>query len=205
MIVIIDYGMGNLGSILNMLKKIGTQAKVSSDPKEIMGAEKLILPGVGAFDTGMARLEELELIGLLNEKVLKQKTPTLGVCLGMQLLFKASQEGNKPGLSWVDGEVRRFSFEMDQNHLKVPHMGWNTINIQRESELVRDLLDDARFYFVHSYHAVCNNRNDVIAYTNYGYDFASIVQVDNVFGTQFHPEKSHKFGMKIYRNFVELY
>lgn len=204
MIVIIDYGMGNLGSIINMLKKVGASAKISVDIKEIERAEKLILPGVGAFDTGMKRLNELNLIELLNDMVLVQKKPTLGVCLGMQLLTKRSEEGNMSGLGWIDGETHRFSFKSGQSNLKIPHMGWNTINIQHQSSLIQGLDDEARFYFVHSYYVVCENPDDVLTTTDYGFDFVSAVQRENVMGVQFHPEKSHKFGMQVYKNFTEL-
>ncbi len=205
MIVIVDYGMGNLGSILNMLKKIGDPAaKISSDPKDIEQADKLILPGVGAFDTGMQRLREAGLISLLNEKVLKAKTPTLGICLGMQLITRGSEEGELPGLGWIDAETIRFRLDPKQSMMKVPHMGWNSIKIQREGVLFKNMYPDARFYFVHSYHVVCRNPDDVLATTDYGYDFVSALQRDHILGAQFHPEKSHKFGMKLYKNFVEF-
>lgn len=204
MIVIVDYGMGNLGSILNMLKKIGApSAKISTDPRDIEQAEKLILPGVGAFDTGMKHLRETGLIPLLNEKVVKAKVPTLGVCLGMQLITKKSEEGELPGLGWLDAETIRFSFDPMKTGLKVPHMGWNTVKIQRAGTLFNEMYPDARFYFVHSYHVVAHNANDVLAMTNYGYDFVSAVQHENIMAAQFHPEKSHKFGMRLYKNFVE--
>jgi glutamine amidotransferase len=205
MIVIIDYGMGNLGSIQNMLKKIGAQAVISSDIQAVERADKLILPGVGAFDTGMKQLEELGLIDVLNDKVLNRKTPTLGVCLGMQLLMQGSEEGVRPGLGWIDGETIRFRFDPKRTNLKIPHMGWNTVAIIRDGALFKGLdQEEARFYFVHSYHVVCNREEDILARSFYGYDFASAVQRGNIMGTQFHPEKSHKFGMKIYENFVEL-
>jgi imidazole glycerol-phosphate synthase subunit HisH len=203
MIIIIDYGMGNIGSILNMLKKIGAPARISSDPDEIRAAEKLILPGVGAFDTGMRQLNECGLVDLLNEKVLEQKTPVLGVCLGMHLLVKKSEEGVLPGLGWINGETVRFQFDNKQSGLKIPHMGWNDITIQRSDALLNDLEEEARFYFVHSYHLVCHDPADIIAVTHHGYEFPSIVQRGNIMGTQFHPEKSHRFGMQLYRNFVE--
>jgi glutamine amidotransferase len=204
MIVIVNYGMGNLGSIINMLKKVGVQAKISSDPKDIESADKLILPGVGAFDTGMQSLRELDLVDLLNDKVLNQKTPTLGVCLGMQLITKRSEEGVLPGLGWIDGESIRFRFDPRQNNLKIPHMGWNTVNVQRTEPLFRGLEQEARFYFVHSYHVICNNLSDVLTTTDYGYEFVSALQRDNIMGAQFHPEKSHKFGMRLLKNFGEL-
>ncbi len=204
MIVVVDYGMGNLGSILNMLKKVGVKdAKVSSDPKDIEQANKLILPGVGAFDTGMQRLRETGLIGLLNEKVLKAKTPTLGVCLGMQLLTKVSEEGELPGLGWLDAETIRFRFDQKKTGLKIPHMGWNTVKVQREGTLFKDMYPEPRFYFVHSFHVVSHNPKDVLATTEYGYDFVSVIQQGHIMAAQFHPEKSHKFGMKLYKNFVE--
>jgi imidazole glycerol-phosphate synthase subunit HisH len=203
MIVIIDYGMGNLGSILNMLKKIGAPAVISSDAREIENADKLILPGVGAFDTGMKRLNELGMMDLLNDKVLRRKTPTLGVCLGMQLLMKRSDEGAQAGLGWIDGETIRFQFDPKEKRLKIPHMGWNTIAVKQDGALVQNMTHEPRFYFVHSYHVVCHQPNDVVAMTDYGYEFPSILQHENIVGAQFHPEKSHRFGMQIYKNFVE--
>ncbi len=205
MIVIIDYGMGNLGSILNMLKKVGAPAaKISADPKDIEQADKLVLPGVGAMDTGMQRLRETGLIGLLNEKVLKAKTPTLGVCLGMQLITKGSEEGELPGLGWIEAETIRFRFDPKTTGLKIPHMGWNTVNVKREGTLFRDMYPEPRFYFVHSYHVVCRDPSQVLSTTEYGYEFVSALQQENVMAAQFHPEKSHKFGMRLYKNFVEL-
>lgn len=203
MIIIVDYGMGNLGSVVNMLKKIGVQARVSSCVEEIDDADKLILPGVGAFDTGMLRLKELGLIDVLNRKVLGKKTPIIGFCLGMQLLTKRSEEGTLPGLGWIDGETIRFRFGPGNSHLKIPHMGWNTVLVHRHGALFGGMNQEARFYFVHSYHIVCDRQEDVIATTNYGYDFVSVVQRENIMGTQFHPEKSHKFGIKLFKNFVE--
>lgn len=203
MIVVIDYGMGNLGSILNMLKKIGAPAQVSSNADDIARASKLILPGVGAFDAGMKRLAELNLIDLLNDKALNQKTPTLGVCLGMQLLTRKSQEGVLPGLGWIAGETVRFHFDSQHAHLKIPHMGWNTITLEKPGALFAGLDSTARFYFVHSYHIVCECADDVVTTTEYGYAFVSALERDNIFGAQFHPEKSHKFGMRVLKNFVE--
>lgn len=204
MIVIIDYGMGNLGSILNMLKKVGVRdAKISAYPKDIEQADKLILPGVGAFDTGMHHLRETGLIPLLNEKVLKAKTPTLGVCLGMQLMAKVSEEGELPGLGWFNAETIRFRFDSKQTGLKVPHMGWNTVNIKQEGTLFKDMYPQARFYFVHSFHLVAYEVTNVLTTTEYGYEFVSAIQREHIMAAQFHPEKSHKFGMKLYKNFVE--
>lgn len=202
MIIIIDYGMGNLGSILNMLRKIGAEARISSDPGEIENSDKIIIPGVGAFDSGMTNLTKMDLIPVLYEKVINRKTPFLGICLGMQLLTKKSEEGSLPGLGWLDAETKRFSFGSEQR-LKIPHMGWNMIAVKKESPLLQEMYSEPRFYFVHSYHVVCNDPNDVLATTYYGYDFVSSVQRGNIFGVQFHPEKSHKCGMKLLKNFVE--
>ncbi|MBL8099361.1 MAG: imidazole glycerol phosphate synthase subunit HisH [Anaerolineales bacterium] len=203
MIVIVDYGVGNLGSIKNMFKKIGYKAEPSSDPDVLRQAEKLILPGVGAFDAGMSKLHERGLINLLNELVLEKKVPVLGHCLGMQLMTKKSEEGTETGLGWVEAESIRFKFETDQSHLKIPHMGWNGIDVQRQHAIVSGLETDSRFYFVHTYHVVCKNESDVVAYTDYGYNFASVIQKENIIGAQFHPEKSHKFGMRFLKNFAE--
>jgi imidazole glycerol-phosphate synthase subunit HisH len=202
MIVVVDYGMGNLGSILNMLRRVGADALVSSRIEDIRAADKLVLPGVGSFDTGMRRLRELGLIEVLNEKVLTGSTPALGVCLGMQLLTKSSEEGIEPGLGWIDAHTIRFRFEGDLSRLKIPHMGWNTVSLRSGGTLFGGTDDQSRFYFVHSYHVVCQDPQDVAATTHYGYEFVSAVQRGNIMGAQFHPEKSHKFGMRLYANFV---
>lgn len=203
MIVIIDYGLGNLGSMFNMLKKIGADAMISSTISDIEKADKIILPGVGAFDNGMANLIERGFLPVLNEKVLREKVPLLGVCLGLQLFTQRSEEGKLPGLGWIDGETIRFRFNSSQHHLKVPHMGWNTIGVLHENDLFNDMNEDWRFYFVHSYHLKCYDDCDILAQTCYGYDFPSAVRRDNIMGTQFHPEKSHKYGLKVLKNFVE--
>lgn len=204
MIVIVDYKMGNVGSILNMLKKIGAPAIVSSDPRDIERADKLILPGVGAFDNGMANLGQMGFMSELNDKVLNEKTPVLGICLGMELLTRGSEEGKLPGLGWIAADTIRFRFDQKSNGLKIPHMGWNSTDVVRADSLFKGLDGEARFYFVHSYHVVCHNEDDVLARTHHGYDFVAAVQRDNIFGTQFHPEKSHRYGMRVLKNFVEL-
>jgi glutamine amidotransferase len=203
MIVVIDYGVGNLGSILNMLRRIGASAIVSSNPEEIARAEKLILPGVGSFDNGMMNLRSSGLLPAITQKVMESETPILGICLGMQLLTKSSEEGVSPGLGWIDAATVRFSFGNGQSLLKIPHMGWNTIKTNRPSALFDGFTESARFYFVHSFHVVCKNQEDVLATTVHGYDFASAFRRRNIFGTQFHPEKSHKFGIKLLKNFIE--
>ena len=203
MIVIVDYGMGNLASIANMLKKVGAEGIISSDSTTIAGAEKLILPGVGSFDTGMHNLSERGLVPVLNARVLKDTVPILGLCLGLQLFTERSEEGRLPGLGWIKGETVRFKVEGAHERLKIPHMGWNTIEPLRQHPLLNGLDEEPRFYFVHSYHVVCADPEDILAWTRYGYDFPSIVVRGNVVGVQFHPEKSHKFGMQLLRNFVE--
>jgi glutamine amidotransferase len=186
-----------------MFKKIGVKAMLSSGPAEIKSADKLVLPGVGAFDTGMQNIRQLGLIPLLEEKVMEQKTPILGICLGMQLLGQESQEGQLAGLGWLDAHTVQFKFESPPA-LRIPHMGWNSIEACQPYPLIEKLYDHARFYFVHSYHLVCRNDADVLAWTSYGYPFASIVRRQNVMGVQFHPEKSHKYGMQLLRNFAEF-
>ena len=200
MIVIVDYGMGNLGSISNMLKKIGAKNIVSSKIVDIEGADKLILPGVGAFDNAIKNIKNLGIWEVLNKTAKKGKIPIMGICLGMQLLSKRSEEGVLKGFGWVDAKTIRFRF--NGNDLKIPHMGWNTIKMERDDGLLKNL-ENPRFYFVHSYHLVCNNEKDILAKTSYGYDFTSIVRNENIMGVQFHPEKSHKFGMQILKNFAE--
>ncbi len=204
MITIVDYGVGNLGSIANMLKKVGTKAESSSDPDVLRKADKLILPGVGAFDAGMRKLRESGLVPVLNELVLEKRIPVLGLCLGMQLMTQKSEEGTEAGLGWFDAETVRFHFPPEQAHLKIPHMGWNTISSLHPHPLFTDFEEEARFYFVHSYHVVCHDEEITLAETEYGYSFSSILRKDNILGAQFHPEKSHKFGKKLLRNFTEL-
>jgi glutamine amidotransferase len=201
MIVIIDYGMGNLGSIANMIKKVGAKSIITSDLEEIKRADKLILPGVGSFNNGMRELKELGLIDTLNTKVLEDKTPILGICLGMQLMTQSSEEGELDGLGWIEAESKRFV----SKSLKVPHMGWNIIYNQKESKLFTPTDDEERFYFVHSYYVSCNNREDILTTTSYGHNFVSSFEKENIVGVQFHPEKSHKFGMRLFKNFVERY
>lgn len=204
MITIIDYKTGNLGSIQNILKRIGEESLITSDKDEIARATKLILPGVGAFDTGMRNLTELGLTDILNNKVLVEKTPVLGICLGMQLLSKESDEGSLPGLGWTNAETVRFNF-INSLEYKIPHMGWNFIQQHKESKLFTGMFPEPRFYFVHSYYFKANDPADIITSTNYEIKFTSSVEKGNILGVQFHPEKSHKFGMKLLKNFVDFY
>jgi len=200
MLIIVDCEMGNLGSIFNMLKKIGVESKISKNPEEIDSAEKLILAGVGSFDSAMKKLAEMQLIPVLNKKALVDKIPVLGICLGMQLMTKGSEEGIIDGLSWFDARTVRFQ----TSSIKIPHMGWNEIRIVKEHRLFNSLTDRSRFYFIHSYHVICNNEEDILAATSYGGEFTSVINRHNIFGVQFHPEKSHRFGMQMLKNFIEL-
>ncbi len=203
MITIIDYGMGNLGSIQNMLHRLGFAAEITSNQADILKADKLILPGVGAFDQAMINLENRGLIPVLNQRVIKEQVPLLGICLGMQLLTKGSEEGHLKGLGWIDAKTIRFTFDSDLK-LRIPHMGWNTVEFQQDSCLFKEMYEEPRFYFVHSYFVKCKSQKSVLATTHYGIEFASGIIRDNIYGLQFHPEKSHKFGMRVFKNFVEL-
>lgn len=202
MLVIIDYGVGNLASIANMFKRVGVRAVISGEPEKLRAATKLVLPGVGAFDPVMEKLRASGLMDDLNEKVLKERVPVLGMCVGMQMLGHGSEEGKLPGLGWLDATCEKF--RQDLPGLRIPHMGWNSVNRVKQSPLIDTLPDDARFYFVHSYYMVCRDSSDILLTTDYGGEFASAVQRGNIFGTQFHPEKSHRFGMELYRRFASL-
>lgn len=203
MISVIDYGVCNLGSMLNMLRKVGAEAQLVSTAAALERAEKLVLPGVGAFDNGMGALRERGLLEALRKRVLHDKIPLLGVCLGMQMLGRRSEEGGTAGLGLIDAEVRRFRFAPDSRK-KVPHMGWNVLTQRRDGPLLRELPARSRFYFCHSYHLVCADPGDVLATADYGGEFVAVLHHDNVYGVQFHPEKSHRFGMALLHNFAEL-
>lgn len=198
-IVIVDYGMGNLGSIKNMFEAVGSEVEITSSHDKIRKAEKLVLPGVGSFDNGMQNLKKLKLIPVLNELVMKKKIPILGICLGMQLMTEKSEEGRNKGLGWIEGETKKFT---NQN-LKIPHMGWNGVKIMKKHPLTGGLNTNAQFYFVHSYFVSLKYSQDELLETNYGGKFTSAFQNGNIFGVQFHPEKSHKFGMQLFRNFAD--
>jgi glutamine amidotransferase len=204
MVTIIDYGAGNIKSIRNMLKKIGVESCISEHPEVIAKASKLILPGVGHFEYGMKSLKTSGLIEVLYQSVMVHKTPILGICLGAQLLGKSSEESGEKGLGWLDMEVVRFDSSKMEASLKVPHMGWNEIKQEKKSLLLEGYEEVPRYYFVHSYHMKPVNPSDILMTTNYGYEFTSAVEKDNIFGVQFHPEKSHKFGMKLLTNFSKI-
>lgn len=203
MIIIIDYGMGNLRSVYNKFKKMGVDCKISSIIKEIETADKLILPGVGHFKYGIENLSKLGLIDVLNKKVMNEKTPILGICLGTQLFCKHSEEGKSDGLGWIDAEVVRFKVS-DKIKFKVPHMGWNDVKVINSNNLDKAITKDDKFYFVHSYHLKCSNPSDVWMTSEYDYEFVSAVHSGNIYGTQFHPEKSHDAGYALLKEFAEL-
>jgi glutamine amidotransferase len=203
MISIVDYGVVNLGSIRNMLHKLGIEAGLASTPQDLARATKIILPGIGHFDNGMRALSERGLVEPLRAKALAERVPLLGICLGMQLLGAASEEGAQPGMGVVPGRCIRFRFPPGSS-FKVPHMGWNEIIPQRESALLAGLSTPARFYFTHSFHFVCDEAQDVLATVKHGIEFTACIARGNVMGVQFHPEKSHRFGMALLRNFGAL-
>ena len=202
-ITIVDYGMGNLRSVQKKFIRVGANVEISRDPEIISKADKLILPGVGHFANGIKNLKEYGLWAILNKKVLEEKTPILGICLGMQLMAKHSEEGNIEGLGWIDADIVRFKVK-DWLKYKVPHMGWNSALIKKETLLLKGISEEALFYFVHSFHIRCNNSQNILSTTEYEYSFTSSIMEGNIFGTQFHPEKSHNNGEQVFRNFMNL-
>lgn len=201
-ILVVDVGIGNVGSICNMLSHIGFKAYLSNSAEELLAAKKVILPGVGAFDYGMMALKKYELVEPLRQVAANSEVKMLGICLGMQLLFEGSEEGKEPGLGLVPGIVKHF--QPPDEGFKVPHMGWNIVKQSPQSRLYLENEPEPRFYFVHSYHADCNESPYAAGITHYCYDFTSAVEKDNVMGVQFHPEKSHRFGMALFKKFAEL-
>lgn len=193
--------MGNLGSVLNMFKKVGAAAKILHSIEEISKADKILLPGVGAFDTAMSRIHELGLFEVLNTLVLEKKVPILGICLGMQLLMDASEEGKMPGFGWIKGKAYNFKGRIPSS-LKVPHMGWNDVDIINNSPLTVGFNEEIRFYFVHSYYVQVEDSAQQMMKCNYGLVFDAAVHKENIYGAQFHPEKSHRYGMRFLKNFA---
>lgn len=202
MITIVDYGMGNLRSVQKAFERIKCIVKISSDIDDLLNAEKLILPGVGNFEKGIDNLKSTGLFDALNEAVLVKKKPILGICLGMQLMTEHSEEGNASGFGWIKANTKKFTFE--KSELKIPHMGWNNLSIKNIEPLFSGLNEESFFYFVHSYFVNCNFTEDVLAETNYGNNFVSAFRKENIFGCQFHPEKSHDAGLLLLKNFDNL-
>jgi glutamine amidotransferase len=200
--IIINYNLGNPKSIKNMLAHLGIESNISTNYEDIASADRLILPGVGHFQHGMEQLELLGLVELLKKEVVENKKPILGICLGMQLLTKHSEEGNLAGLGFIDAQTKKF--ELQDATLKVPHMGWNTVEFKKDSPMNTGVSINSRYYFVHSYFVDCANQNDILCTTQYGQEFVSGFQHQNIFGVQFHPEKSHKFGMELLANFCKI-
>ncbi|MBX9780076.1 MAG: imidazole glycerol phosphate synthase subunit HisH [Chitinophagaceae bacterium] len=204
MITLIDYGVGNIYAFQNVYKRLNIPTKISKTKQDLIGAEKLILPGVGSFDYAMAQLNASGMREKLDELVIEKKVPVIGICVGMQMMGNKSEEGKLDGLKWIDSEVLKFDERLIQHRTKLPHMGWNDVIPVKEHSLFTGLEKDAIFYFLHSFYFQCNNVNDSIATSNYGVSFTSVVNRDNIYGIQFHPEKSHQYGEKLLQNFAKL-
>lgn len=202
-VVIVNYGMGNLNSVKRMMDRLRVESVISANPKIIAESDKIILPGVGHFGKAMANLKELNLLDTLNEAVLVKKKPILGICLGMQLLAKHSEEGDSEGLGWFEAEVVKFDVS-DKLKYKIPHMGWNQVSIKKTSSLMKNIPEMSEFYFVHSYHIKKEKHDETLNETDFEYTFTSAIEKENIFGVQYHPEKSHDAGAQLLKNFIEL-
>jgi glutamine amidotransferase len=203
LVCIVDYGQGNLGSIRNMLSRLGVAAQITQSPNDIQRASHLILPGVGAFDRGMSAIMARGLRSVLDEQAMVRHTPILGICLGAQLMTRGSEEGDLSGFGWFSALARRFRFE-DQPRRPIPNIGWRDVHATHSNTLARGLEEECRFYFVHSYHLVADRKEDVALVSSYGTEFVAGMQYGNLFSAQFHPEKSHRFGLKFLSNFINV-
>lgn len=204
MIKIVNYGSGNIQAILNIYKQLNLDCAVANSPAQLSGATKLILPGVGAFDETMKELLESGFHAELDQMVLENKIPVLGVCVGMQILANKSEEGKLPGLGYIDGEVKKFDTNTFTHKPHLPHLGWNSIEPAKEHPIFKDIDFEQGFYFLHTYYFSCNSKDDILAQTEYGVEFSSAVNHENIFGMQFHPEKSHSNGVQLFKNFANL-
>ncbi|ALV23675.1 glutamine amidotransferase WbuY [Campylobacter iguaniorum] len=203
MIGIVDYGVGNIKAFSNIYKNLNLDYRVLQSKYDFVGVDKLILPGVGSFDHAMLSLQNSGMFDILNEYVLNQNIPVIGICVGMQMLANSSEEGKLHGLGWINGTVKKFS-KIDIANLPLPHMGWNNINIEKNNSILKNLEYDAKFYFLHSYYFECEDKNNILAASSYGKKFDSIINSDNIYGIQCHPEKSHSNGIQLLKNFGEL-
>jgi glutamine amidotransferase len=204
MITIVNYGLGNISAFANVYKRLNIPITVATQKVELQGATKIILPGVGAFDHAMTLLNKSGMREMLDELVLVKNIPVIGICVGMQILAKSSDEGVLSGLGWIDGEVKKFDSTLIMHKTRLPHMGWNTITPINSSNLLLGFNENSRFYFLHSYYFHCNDKRNEIATTQYGLNYSSAVQKENIFGVQFHPEKSHVNGIQLLNNFANL-
>jgi len=204
MITIVNYGLGNISAFANLYKRLNIHISVAKTADQLKSALKIILPGVGAFDHAMNKLNNSGMRETLDKLVLDHRVPVLGICVGMQMLAKSSDEGVLPGLGWIDGTVKKFDVSVLNSKTPLPHMGWNTIHLNNDNPLFLNLSNNSRFYFLHSYYFQCNNQNDTIATTEYGIQYSSAVNNKNIYGVQFHPEKSHQWGIQLLKNFADL-
>jgi len=204
MIVIIDYGLGNIRAFENVYKQLNVPIRIATTASDISDATKIILPGVGAFDYAIEQLDKSGMRSALDEKVLQQRVPVLGICVGMQIMAKSSEEGSLSGLGWIDAVVKKFDASKIKQATQLPHMGWNDVQHESDSRLFKDLEKESRFYFLHSYYFHAFKAENILAITDYGGEFTSAVNTDNIYGVQFHPEKSHHYGIQLLKNFANL-
>lgn len=204
MITLVNYGLGNIQAFVSIYRRLNVPVSVATTPDELMRAQKIILPGVGSFDWAMTRLNESGMRTCLDEAVLVKKRPVLGVCVGMQMMAWRSEEGRLKGLGWIDADVKKFDEAKFAQMLHLPHMGWNDVMPLKSDCLFRAIETNPRFYFLHSYYISPKNPNNILSVTDYNGSFASSVCAENIFGTQFHPEKSHQYGIQVLKNFAEL-
>jgi imidazole glycerol-phosphate synthase subunit HisH len=204
MMTIVDYGLGNVRAFANVYNRLNIPVIIAKKAEHLEKATKIVLPGVGAFDHAMQRLGQSGMRDILDEMVLHRKVTVLGICVGMQMLARSSEEGILPGLGWIDAEVKKFDFSGYGHTVYVPHMGWNDVKVKISNGLFKKQDNDGRFYFLHSYYVVCSNNDNIIGVTNYGGEFVSAVNSGNIYGVQFHPEKSHQWGIQLLKNFADL-
>lgn len=204
MIAIVDYGLGNIKAFSNIYRSLDIPVLIAKEPSDLIKATKIILPGVGAFDHAMEQLDQSGMRPLLEEMVVAKSTPVMGICVGMQMLANKSEEGTLGGLGWIDGSVKKFDITKIKHHTRLPHMGWNDVTTIRSSKLFLNLESDSQFYFLHSFYFECHKEEDILAVADYGGEFACAVNNNNIYGVQFHPEKSHKYGIQLLKNFANL-